>query len=182
MVGDNLGQKLFYGFWTITWILIGVDKGKELHKYQDALIDNVFGHRSIQYFVANQRTDTVTNTFDGRFRGFLAYEELSLFGKQICVLGPIAGIFGRQLEQFRISPDRRKNECYIPERVIQRSIEDAPIVLKRSWLYNVPKRQVLSNADTDYDDEENLSLESQIAEYYAKTQRRSLGKDYYRLE
>ena len=151
------------------------------YKKSICLID-VFGHRSIQYLVKNPRTDTVTNTFDGRFRGFLAYEELSLFGKQICVLGPIAGVFGRQLEQFLISPDRKKNECYIPERVIQRSIEDAPVALKRSWLYNVPKRQVLSNTDTDYDEEFHPSLQLQIAEFYAKAQRRSLGRNSYRQD
>ena len=32
MVGDYLSQKLFYEFLTITWILIGVDKGNELQK------------------------------------------------------------------------------------------------------------------------------------------------------
>ena len=101
---------------TTTWILIGVDKGTELQNYQDALIDNVFGHRSIPYFVKSQKTDTVTNTYDGRFTGFLAYEELAHFGKQICVLGPIAGVFGRQLEQYLISPDRKMNEYYIPEK------------------------------------------------------------------
>jgi len=74
------------------------------------------------------------------------------------------------------------NECYIPEKVIQRSIEEAPCALKRSWLYNVPKRQVLSNADEEFYDDEHPSMEAQIAEYYAKTQRRSLGKDYYRLD
>ena len=112
MVGDYLSQKLFYEFLTITWILFGIEKGKGLHKYQNALIDDVFGHRSIPYFVKNQKTDTVTHTYDGRFRGFLAYEELAQFGKQICVLGPIAGVFGRRLEQYLISPDRRMNEFY----------------------------------------------------------------------
>ena len=90
--------------------MIGVDKGTELQNHQDALIDNVFGHRGIPYLVKNQKTDTITHTYDGRFRGFLAYEELAQFGKQICVLGPIAGVFGRQLEQYLISPGRRMNE------------------------------------------------------------------------
>ena len=79
MVGDYSAKK-FYEFMTKTWILIGVDKAIELQNYQDALIDNVFGHRSIPYFVKKQKTDTVTNTFDGRFTGFLAYEELAQFG------------------------------------------------------------------------------------------------------
>ena len=101
----------------------------------------------------NQETDTVTNTYDGRFTGFLAYEEVDHFGKQICVLGPIAGVFGRQLEQYLISPDRRMNEYYIPEKVIQRSIEEAPCALKRSWLYDAPKQEVWNKKnDDDWDD------------------------------
>ena len=154
MVGDALAQKFFYEFMTRTWILIDVDKGTELQNYQDALIDNVFGHRSIDYFVKNQKTDTVVNTYDGRFTGDLAYEELAHFGRQICVLGPIAGVFGRQLEQWLISPDRKLNEVYIPVAVIQRSIEEAPCALKRSWLYNAPKQAVWSGRDEgDWDDD-----------------------------
>ena len=87
MVGDALAQKFFYEFMTRTWILIDVDKGTELQNYQDALIDNVLGHRSIHNFVVNQKTDTVVNTFDGRFEGFLAYEELARFGKQNLCFG-----------------------------------------------------------------------------------------------
>ena len=168
-------------FCTITWISIGIEKGKGLRKYQNALIDNVFGHRSIQTFVLNQKTDTVVSTFDGQFEGFLAYEELARFGKQICVLGPIAGLFGRQVEQFLINP-KRKNDCYILERVFQKSIDDAPVSLKKSWLYNVPRRQFLGNTDTDHEEELGPSLQLQIAELLATTQRRSLGRSTYRQE
>ena len=124
----------------------------------------------------------MVNAFDGRFKGFLAYEELARFGKQICVLGPIAGLFGRQVEQFLINPKRKKNDCYIPERVFQKSIDDAPVSLKKSWLYNVPRRQLLGNTDTGYDEELGPSLQLQIAELLAKTQRRSLGRSNHRQE
>ena len=49
--GDNLSQKLFYQVMTTTWILLDIDKGKELHNYQDALIDSVFNHRGIEAFL-----------------------------------------------------------------------------------------------------------------------------------
>ena len=95
MCGDVLVQQLFYEFMTRTWIMVDIDKGTELRGYQDALIDNVFGHRSIDYFVKNQKTDTIVTTFDGYYTGFLAYNELERMGRQICILGPIAGVFGR---------------------------------------------------------------------------------------
>ena len=59
MYGDDLVQKLFYQFMTTTWILLDIDKGKELRNYQDALIDSVFGHRDIENFVRNQKKRTL---------------------------------------------------------------------------------------------------------------------------
>jgi len=181
MVGDVLTQKFFYEFMTRTWIMIDVDKGTELQNYQDALIDNLFGHRSIDYFVKNQKTDTIVNTFDGRFTGYLAYEELERLGKQICVLGPIAGVFGRQLEQWLISPDRKLNEQYIPVEVIQRSIEESPCALKRSWLYDAPKQEMWNKKDDEDWDDECSDYDTQLKEKRTKMQRRSLGPDRYHL-
>ena len=55
MYGDVLVQKFFYEFMTRTWIMLDIGKGKELCTYQDALIDNIFGHRDIEYFVKNSK-------------------------------------------------------------------------------------------------------------------------------
>ena len=74
-------QKIFYEVMTRTWIMLDIDKGAELRNYQDALIDNIFGHRSIDHFVKNQRTDTIVTTFDGKVTGYLAYDELEKAGK-----------------------------------------------------------------------------------------------------
>ena len=90
--------------------MLDIGKGKELCTCQDALIDNIFGHRDIEYFVKNQKTDTIVTTYDGYYTGYLAYEDLERLARQICVLGPIAGVFGRQLEQWLISPNRKLNE------------------------------------------------------------------------
>ena len=54
--------------------------------------------------------------------------------------------------------------------------------MKRSWLYNVPKREVLSAAGEDFYDDEHPDMEAQIAESRAKVQRRSLGPDHYHLD
>ena len=55
MYGVDLVQKLFYQFMTTTWILLDIDKGKELRNYQDALLDSVFGHRGIEAVVKTRR-------------------------------------------------------------------------------------------------------------------------------
>ena len=134
MYGDDLVQKFFYQFMTTTWILADIDKGKELRNYQDALIDSVFGHRGIETFVKNQKTDTSVTTYDGYYTGFLAYKDLEQLGRQICVQGPIAGVFGRQLEQWLLRPDRNMSDEYIPTKLILKSINEAHVALKRNWL------------------------------------------------
>ena len=154
MYGDDLVQKLFYQFMTTTWILLDIDKGKELRTYQDALIHNVFGHRGIESFVKNQKTDTSVTTFDGYYTGFLAYKDLEQLGKQICVQGPIAGIFGRQLEQWLIA-DRHVDEEYISAKLIVKSINDANVALKRNWLSDTPKVQRWTKYQEQWDEERN---------------------------
>ena len=49
-------------------------------------------------------------------------------------------------------------------------------------MYNVPKREVLSNAGEGFYDDEHPDMEAQIEEHRAKTQRRSLGPDHSSLD
>ena len=94
----------------------------------------------------------------------------------ISILGPIAGVFGRQLEQWLISPNRKSNEEYIPVEVIERSIDDAPCALKRSWLFDTPRVKPWSKNDGEWDDDDTDS-DSQLQEKKAKMQRRGHGSD-----
>ena len=42
---------------------MGVEKGRTVQKYQNALIENVFGHRGVEFFVKNQKADTCVDDF-----------------------------------------------------------------------------------------------------------------------
>ena len=130
----------------------------------------------------SQKTDTCVRTFDGQFEGFLAWEELDQICSQVCVLGPIAGAFGRYVEQFRISP-RRKKGYYILERVFQKSIDDARVSLKKDWLYDMPKRPIVTNTELEQDDDScGPSLTQQMEELLSKHKRRSLGRSNHRRD
>ena len=102
---------------------------------------------------------------------------------QVCVLGPIAGVFGRQVEQFLISP-RRKNSYYIPERVFQKSIDEARVSLKKQWLRTMPIRPLVTNMDSEQDDESSCgaSLQHQMEELLTKHKRRNRGRSNYRRD
>ena len=102
----------------------------------------------------------------------MAYRELEWLGKQICVLGPIAGVFGRQLEQWLISPDRSRNEEYIPTKVIVKSINEAQVALSKSWLFDTPYVPRWSKDDEADSDEEHQDKKP-------KLQCRGQGSDRY---
>ena len=117
-------------------------------------------------------------TFDGYYTGFLAYNDLEQLGRQICVQGPIAGVFGRQLEQWLISPDRNMSEEYIPAKLILKSINEAHVALKRNWLFDTPKVQRWTKYQEHWDEEEADS-EEEFKERKAKLQCRGQGSDRY---
>ena len=125
----------------------------------------------------NQKTDTPVKTFDGQFEGYLAWEGLEKIVSQVCVLGPIAGVYGRLVEQFLTSP-KRKNNCYILERIFIRSVGEARVSLKKEWLYEAPKRPTAGESDSDADD--NMSgptVEKQMGNLRVQIQNNENGVD-----
>ena len=69
--GDALCQKLLYGVCTFIWLANGIDLGKELKKYQAALIENVFQFKNKFHYLSQEKLDTEVTTFDGQFTGSL---------------------------------------------------------------------------------------------------------------
>ena len=55
MSGDSLCQKILYGVCTFIWLANGIDKGTELRKYQDVVIENVFQYKN-KYTFLNQES------------------------------------------------------------------------------------------------------------------------------
>ena len=82
------------------------------------------------------------------------------------------------MEQWLISPHRKIGEEYIPIEVIERSINEAPVALKKSWLRDTPKVEAWSKNNDDWD-EGCSDYESQYKEKRAKIQPRSFGSDRY---
>ena len=129
----------------------GFEKGRPLRRYQDALIENVFQIRNKHAFLGREKTDIEVRTFDGQFIGFLTWEDLKKLVGQVCVLGPIAGLYGRIIEQFLVHP-KRKDNFYIPERIFALSVESARVCLKKEWLQEIPEKPATEQSDSDSDD------------------------------
>ena len=80
--------------------------GTELKKYQDAVIENVFQYQNKFHFLSQEKLDTQVTTFDGQFTGFLCWDDSKKIVAQVSVLGPIAGMYGRKIEQIIMNPKR----------------------------------------------------------------------------
>ena len=68
---------------------------------------------------------------------------------QVCVLGPIAGLYGRIIEQFIIHPKRKT--FYIPERVFAHSIESARACLEKERHQEHPEKTAAEQSDSGDD-------------------------------
>ena len=88
MVGDEFAQKLFYKMCAFIWVANGVEKGKEIQMYQDALIEDVFGWRNKMDFVKKEKEPTEVSTWDGKYYDPISHLNLERLATQISVLGP----------------------------------------------------------------------------------------------
>ena len=59
---------------------------------------------------------------DGQLIGFISYVDLKKLVRQICVLGPLAGMYGRDNEQEMMRP---KAGYYISEQKFAHSVDAA---------------------------------------------------------
>ena len=99
MVGDEFAQKLFYKVCAFIWTANGVPQGKEMQQYQDAVIEEIFHWRDKMEFVRNEKEPTEVSTWDGKYYGHISHAYLEKLATQISVLGPIGGLYGRDIEQ-----------------------------------------------------------------------------------
>ena len=99
MVGDEFAQKLFYKVCAFIWTVNGVPKGREMQQYQDAVIEEIFEWDDKMDFVRKEKEPTEVSTWDGQFWGYISHSYLEKLATQISCLGPIAGVYGRDIEQ-----------------------------------------------------------------------------------
>ena len=108
MAGDDFAQKLFYKVCAFIWSANGIAKGKEMQQYQDALIEGIFHWRDKMEFVRKEKEPTEISTWDGEYYGCVSHFYLEKLASQISILGPIGGLYGRDIEQEIMSTQSHK--------------------------------------------------------------------------
>ena len=91
---------------TFIWCANDIKPGPRLRELQDILIEDVFGYQDKREFVKKEKSATEVSTWDGRYRGFMSYKDLSTMTGWINIFGPLAGMYGRDIEQYLMRADR----------------------------------------------------------------------------
>ena len=119
MAGDDFCQKVFYKVCTFIWCANDLRTGHILQAHQDALICHVFGYKDKHDFLNKEKEATEVSTWDGRHRGFFPHKALIDMANWVNILGPLAGIYGRDIEQYLMHHDRT---TLIPEHKFNESV------------------------------------------------------------
>ena len=120
MLGDTFCHKVFFIVCTFIWMANGIEN--KLWAHQDALIEGVFGYRGKRDFLATLKKPTDVWTFNGKYFGKISDEHLQNLWKQVGIIGPIAAMLGRDIEQEFI-----KGTCWysVKESLFQQSIDNS---------------------------------------------------------
>ena len=95
---------------------------KALYERQDAIVTHLFNENPTEWF-RKYATETYMSTWDGRYWGYVSKSTIQELAKRVNVFGPIAGIFGRDLEYELVTKSRYH---WIPPKIIENSIDNHP--------------------------------------------------------
>ena len=71
-----------------------------LWKHQSTLIIKLFGIFDVNDFIWRKNNDQWVPTWDNKIRVRMSKEQIISIHKESCILGPLAALFGRELQQF----------------------------------------------------------------------------------
>ena len=90
-----------------------------MQKYQDAPITEVFGYADKREFLRKESEPTNVTTWDGKGRALISPQYMTKMVTEIGILGPLAGVYGREIEQLLMGPDMPE---LIPENIFADSV------------------------------------------------------------
>ena len=89
---------------TWIWLTSEIPKGPVLRQYRDSLIQNVSRYQNVKEFLRGEKEPTEITSWDGQVCGYFSYDKVKALVRQINILGPLAAIYGRDIEQEIMYP------------------------------------------------------------------------------
>ena len=76
--------------------------------HQQTLITKVFGILNVREFINRTKNDVMVPTWDGKAYVMVKEETMVRIHKESCIFGPLAALFGREVQQFlMVNPDAK---------------------------------------------------------------------------
>ena len=99
--------KFFYYLATFVWKQHDI-RDDLLTQYQQSLITKVFGVLNVRGFIFRTKNDVMIPTWDGKAHVMVKEEAMVRIHKEACIIGPLAALFGREVQQFlMVNPDAK---------------------------------------------------------------------------
>ena len=143
MAGDELCAVLFYKMATFIW-RSNESQGPDMREYQDALVTHVFGYTHKDDFLPKVKSSLNVMTWDGKTRIMLEATYIDKMFEEILLLGPLAAMYGREIEQILI-------QNHMPE-LISEADFDFSVRQGRTSIKKLPLRAM--NVDESYEEED----------------------------
>ena len=143
MAGDELCAVLFYKMATFIWRSNEI-QGDEMREYQDALITHVLGYNYKQEFLQKLKSSLNVVSWDGSSQIRLEPTYIERVVKEILLLGPLAAMFGREIQQILI-------QNYMPEMVSEEEFAFS-VQQGRASIKQLPMRAM--NVDEGYEEKD----------------------------
>ena len=86
-----------------------------MREYQDALITSVFGYDDGNECWDKTKHAMTITTWDGKDRALISTDNIHKMYKEICLFGPLAGVYGREVQQILMqneAPDKISMEDF----------------------------------------------------------------------
>ena len=98
-----------------------------LWKHQSTLINKVFGIYDVNDFIWRKNNDQWVPTWDNKVRVCISKEQAISVHKEASILGPLAAMFGRELQQFLM---KHPKATLIKQTDMQYSIDSGRTAIK----------------------------------------------------
>ena len=103
MNGDEICQILFYHLATFIWVKNKLSD-EQINEHQLSLLTTVFNVSEIREFKEKLETPVSVTTWDGQTRVWMSVDQVDRMYREMCLLGPMAAMFGREVQQTLMSP------------------------------------------------------------------------------
>ena len=98
-------------------------------KHQSTLIIKLFGIFDVDDFIWRKNNDQWVPTWDNKIRVRMSKEQIISIHKEACILGPLAALFGRELQQFLM---QNPKATLIKQQDMQYSIDNGRKAIKET--------------------------------------------------